>query len=157
MFIGNGNILLVLLFSSLHECAHLAALIAFGEKPIEINFAFYGIGLKHRSNLPFIKELIFLLSGAFLNFILFFFNINREINYPLAIINIMPLYPLDGGRAVKLILNRTLGLFVSDNIFKAFSVIGYLALLIFSIINRNISLLLISVYILIFSLNNSFE
>ena len=157
LLIGNNNILYILLFSSIHECAHLIALIAFKGKPLEINLAFYGIGLKYRHSFTFNQELIFLFSGAGVNILLFVFNIYRDINFALALINILPLYPLDGGRALKLILNKYFNLSVSDRIFNAVSLFFFIAIIVYSVLRRNISLLLISIYILLFSINNSFE
>ena len=157
LLINNKNILYVVLFSSLHETAHILSLIIFHQTPEEITFAFYGIGLKSDYSLSFFKELVFLLIGALLNLLLAFFGVFREINYSLAIINLLPIYPLDGGRALKLILNKVFSLDFSDRLFRWVSALIILSLIAYSLYNKNYSLILIVIYILIFSFNNSFE
>ncbi len=157
LFLENKSILYVLLFSSIHECAHLIALLSFKEKPSEINFAFYGIGMKYSCRLTFIKELIVLLAGAAVNILFYLLDIQREINYSLALINLLPVYPLDGGRAAKLIINKLLCFDIADRVFKIISVVFITAFVISSILSKNFSLIFISIYIIIFAINNSFD
>lgn len=157
LLLQNSVMLCVLLFSSLHELAHLISLVVFKGKPDELCLAFYGIGLKHSSKLSFSKELTFLLSGVAVNFLFAILNIQRDINYSLALINILPVYPLDGGRALKLVLNKLFSLSVSDKVFKTVSVVFSFLLIFGFIYYKNFSLLLIFVYLIIFSFNNSFE
>jgi Zn-dependent protease len=100
---------------------------------------------------------LFLLSGVAVNLIFALLNIKRNINLALFLVNILPLYPLDGGRAFKLILNNIFGIIISDKIFITFSIIIILLLIIASIYLKNLSLVLIVIYIIIYSINNSFE
>jgi len=155
ILLKNENILLLLLFSSLHELAHLILLLTFKGKVKELNIAFYGIGLKYEYSLTFIEELLFFSAGAVVNLFLFVFSIHPEINGALALINLLPIYPLDGGRIIKLILNRLFLLDISDLLFKAISVITIIILIAYSAYTKNYSLTLISLYIIIFSINNT--
>ena len=154
LLMKNSNILFVVLFSSIHELAHLISLICFNGKAKQITLAFYGIGLKYDYSFGFIEELIFLLSGVFINLIFGVFDINRDINYSLALINVLPIYPLDGGRALKLILNKVFSVNISDRVFRFISICVIISLIAYSISVKNISIILITIYILIFSFNN---
>ena len=66
-----NDILLVLLFSSLHEIGHFAALIIFKNYPYELKLSFYGFavkiknsvnGLQQTDRILFLQTTIFLLS-----------------------------------------------------------------------------------------------
>ncbi len=157
VLLKSSNIAFVLLFSSMHEIGHLIALLIFGGRAKEINVSFYGIGLKYDYSFSFLKELVLFSAGIIVNLILCLLNINRNINLSLALINMLPLYPLDGGRILKLILNKMFYLNVSDYIFKTVSFIVLALLVLYSIYAKNYSLILIIIYIIIFSLNNTFE
>ena len=154
LMMKSRDILYVILFSSIHELAHLISLICFKGRAKQITLAFYGIGLKYDYSFSFIKELIFLLSGVLINTLLGLINCHREINYSLALINILPLYPLDGGRALKLILNKLFSVTISDKVFRVITICFITSLIIYSITLKNISLVLITVYIIVFSFNN---
>lgn len=155
--VNNRHVLDLIIFSSIHEAAHLVTLCIFRGKAKEIRIAFYGIGLKYDYNFSSIKELVFLLSGAAVNLLLYLLNVGREINLSLALINLIPIYPLDGGRALKLILNKMLSLDISDKIFKFFTALTVIGLTVSSIFSKNVSLILIAVYTIIYAINNSFD
>ena len=154
LLLGNKNILFLILFSALHELGHLLVLLLCGGQPSKLTVSFYGIGLKHEFEFPPIKEILFLLAGAFVNILFCLLGIKTEINFPLAVINLLPLYPLDGGRVLKIILNN---FNFSEKVFKAVTIIFVIILIAFSVYRKNVSLILISVYIIVFSLNNSFD
>ena len=154
LLMKSRDILYVLVYSSIHELAHLIALVCFKGRAKQITLAFYGIGLKYDYSFAFAEELIFLLSGVLINLILGVLNCHREINYSLAFINILPLYPLDGGRALKLILNKAFSMNVSDKFFSFITICFITALIIYSVSAKNVSLILIIFYILVFSFNN---
>jgi len=155
LLIGNNNILKLLLFSCFHELGHLFTLYFFKGKAKRINIAFYGIGLRYEHSLSFIQEILFLFSGAAVNIIFYLFKVEQSINGALALINLLPVYPLDGGRIIKRLLNHCFNIDVSDKIFKSVSLICIVFLIACSLINKNISALLISVYIIVFSLNDT--
>ena len=98
LFAKNDSVLFLLLFSSLHEVGHILSLYFFGGKAKKITFAYYGIGMVRHGDLNFLSEIIFLLSGIAINSVFVIFNFQREINFCLLFINLLPIYPLDAGR-----------------------------------------------------------
>ena len=154
LLLDNRSVIFILLFSSLHETAHITALLLFKGRIKEINIAFYGVGLKYDYSFLFILELIFLLSGVLVNFVLALIGLKREINLSLALINLLPVYPLDGGRALKLILNRIFRADLTDRFFLCLTALIISLLAVYSIYTLNYSLIFITIYILIFSFNN---
>lgn len=157
LLLGNNDILFVVLFSSLHEIGHIISLYALHGKAKTITLSYYGIGLKHNSNLSNLKMIVFLLSGVVANLFFIAVNIKREINAALFFINILPLYPLDGGRALKIIIDSVLDYKKSLIIFKTITCISILLLIILAVYLKNLSLIFISLYIIIYSISNSFE
>lgn len=147
LFAKNDSVLFLLLFSSLHEIGHILSLFLLGGKAKKITFAYYGIGMVRHGNLNFMSEIIFLLSGIAINSVFVIFNFQREINFCLLFINLLPIYPLDAGRCVKLIFERVFDFNVSYKLYFSFSVVCFVALLIFSLYIKNFNLILICVYL----------
>lgn len=154
---NNDDVLYVLLFSSLHEIGHLVTLYLFGGKAEKLNVSFYGIGLINKCNLSFAKEMIFLLSGVIVNIVFASFSVCRQINLSLAIINLLPIYPLDGGRAFKLILNNLFSLNFSDFVYYLISSFVALLIIIYCIYSKNIGLIVILGYLIGYSISNTVE
>ena len=91
------------------------------------------------------------------NIVFAILDLKRNINIALAVINLLPVYPLDGGRLLKLVLSNVFSLNVGDRILYIISAIIVAALLIFSIMFKNPSLALIAVYVIAYAINNSFD
>lgn len=125
---------ILMLFAFLHELGHMLAGILLGFKPnsIEIMPVGLSIGFKskvdnynkkiRKGTLLTLKKIIIALSGPLVNLIFialftlfdfYFFNIDRELiiysNILIAIFNLIPIYPLDGGRIAKGILHILYG------------------------------------------------
>ncbi len=136
----------IFLFSVLHELGHLAALLIFGAEIKEIDLSFFGFGIRHDSKLSNLQEAAMLLCGPFVNLCLFA-ALRDEINLALFVLNMQPVYPLDGGRLLLLAF---------PNSGRKISTFLLIILLIFSILLlvkfRVFSLLLISVYLLLFNM-----
>lgn len=157
MLFKSYDFLFVILFSALHEFGHLIALLICKGKPDRLVFAYYGIGLKHSSDLNDFSELIFLSAGIVVNLFFCIINIKRDINLALLIVNALPIYPLDGGRILKIILNTFFNLTISDMIFKAISVFIIILLIITALYLKSVSLGFITLYVIVYSINNSFN
>ncbi len=145
LLLNINSIIELLIFSSLHEAAHILTLLLFGFCPDSVTLAFYGIGMKHSAKMSANREALFLLSGTAVNLIFALLNVCREINFALFFINILPVYPLDGGRA--------LSLFIHGKPLYIISFFTVLLLIIYSVFTINISLLLITVYLIVYSIN----
>ena len=144
---NNYDFIYVLLFSSLHELGHIISLYLLGGKADKITISFYGIGLKHSSDLPVSKEILFLLSGILINLLFVMFNIKRDINLALLVINALPIYPLDMGRCTKLVLEKYFDVRVSYFLMYALSGVAIVLLVGYSICCKKFSLLIISAYL----------
>ena len=147
LFAKNNSVLYLILFSSLHELGHILTLYLLGGKLKRITLSYYGIGMIRRGNLNFLSEIIFLLSGAAVNSLFVILNIKREINFCLLFINLFPIYPLDAGRCVKLILDRIFDFYVSYKIYFVFSFICLIVLIFIAIYKRSFNLILICLYL----------
>jgi stage IV sporulation protein FB len=118
------------LFIIFHELSHMLIAGIFGKEVRYFKFSLAGVSIsfKENKNLTRYKEILIYLAGPISNLILaLLFYYNRmifEVNIGLSIVNLLPLYPLDGYNILYYIL--------LNNKFK------------YSILNR------ISIFILIF-------
>lgn len=124
----------LMLFALLHELGHMLAGILLGFKPNSIEIMPVGLSIGFESKIDnynkkikkgtllTLKKIVIAASGPITNiiFIILFtfvdfsiFNINRELivysNILIAIFNLVPIYPLDGGRIAKGILHILYG------------------------------------------------
>lgn len=155
LFMNYDSIIYILLFSSLHETGHIIILLLFGEKPDAVTISYYGIGLKHSAKLGAIKEILFLSGGVIVNLLFYSLGICKDINLALAFINALPLYPLDGGRILSIITDSLLSEKISRAVLLSVSILISISLLSVAIYFKNVSLILILLYIAFYSINNS--
>lgn len=125
----------LMLFALIHELGHMLVGILLGFKPAKLEVMPYGVSVgfdikcedynrKVKSgNMLAIKKLIIAIAGPLTNliitiiFLLFnisFFGIERELviyaNILIGVFNLLPIYPLDGGRIIKNVLHIIVGL-----------------------------------------------
>ena len=164
----------VVIFSVLHEIAHIFTLKIFGEKIYEVRFRAFGIQIKRYEsvNISYFKETIISLSGPFINLLIFiifliFYKLSglsfdgiciMSVNFILFLINIIPIYPLDGGKAVYYILLSNIDYNGAKKYSRIISFVIlipliFLSVVIFFVSGFNISLILITAYLLILSIN----
>lgn len=109
----DGIILIFLLSAALHECGHLLALVLLGVPVYGIELRASGAVL-HTGNTSPAKEAVCAAAGPFVNFILLSILFRRQptaalVNLLLLVYNLLPLYPLDGGRLLRLLLCSLFG------------------------------------------------
>jgi len=109
----------------LHECFHMIAAVFIGLKISSVSLHPFGVNLRLKNTLVYsiADEMILYLSGPLCNLLLslavsLFFAENRFSNYAFAVnimlffVNMLPVYPLDGG----CILKRVLIYFLGENV-----------------------------------------
>lgn len=124
----------------LHELGHLAASCIIGLKPAYISFHPFGVNLHLKNTFvcSLLDEVILYLSGPLVNlliaaFSLIFFN-NRylfTLNISLFFVNMLPVYPLDGGCILKKFFSRAFGESVSNVMIRVCS--AFLAVCMFAV------------------------
>lgn len=113
----------MMLFVLIHELAHMVCGIILGFLPKEIKIMPLGFSIYfktlpkdynkkiYKSNLLNIKKLIIAIAGPAMNLIIAIVALYMKseriayINILIAIFNLLPIYPIDGGRIFKYILN----------------------------------------------------
>lgn len=161
-------ITLAFLFIFLHEIGHSVAAIIFGLKVKKIYITFIGgiAEIPEIDKLTSGKKIITAISGPFVNIILalllmlyskynnqFSTTINNlfYLNIGLAIFNLIPAFPLDGGIILKEIMNKIFGVKIGTILTiissQVFATIG----IIVSILSINVILFFISLFVFIYS------
>ena len=122
----------IMLFAIIHELGHLLAGILLGMKPEKLELMPFGVSVSFKinvkeynkkikkSNFLEVKKIIVALAGPITNFIIILITSNLKLdivksliiiytNLLIMIFNLLPVYPLDGGRILKGILHINLG------------------------------------------------
>ena len=128
---------MIMLFALIHELGHLLAGLLMGMKPEKIELMPFGVSISFKikveeynkkikkGNMLEIKKILVALAGPLTNFIIIIIasNINIDLfkaliviytNFLIMIFNLLPIYPLDGGRILKGILHINFGIKKSE-------------------------------------------
>lgn len=164
----------IILFAVIHEIGHLLAGLALGMKPESIKLMPYGLSISFKlipkdinkkigkGNLLEIKKIIVAMAGPLTNLmiILIILHINIDLfsnliviyaNLLIMIFNLIPIYPLDGGRILKGILHMLDGKEISE---KRINNISFITLIILTFISsigiyylKNVAIFFIIIYL----------
>lgn len=149
---------LVMIFALIHELAHLICGVILGFKPDTLRIMPLGFSIEFetqvedynkkvlKSNIMSVKKIIIALAGPLVNLLIVIlgivFNIDINIIYAnllLFIFNLIPIYPLDGGRILKNIFK----IFCGNR--KAYRYVNYITNFLFIVLTM-ISSVLILIY-----------
>ncbi len=159
---GSFTALLSVLAAAFHEAGHILALLAVGAKPCKLSGSGIGISLKTDA-LGYKDEIKVVIAGPVFSLFLFLVLLPFYKNFSafalsfsslvLFVINILPIYPLDGGRALYCTLALKTDMQKSGIITRVISCIFLLPLFVLSVIimitsGYNLSLLIICIYLL---------
>lgn len=165
---------LIMIFAIIHELGHLVTGILMGMKPEKIELMPFGLSvsfkinvneynkkIKKGNNLE-IKKILIALAGPLTNLIIILITDRLKIdiiksmlivytNFLIMIFNLLPIYPLDGGRILKGILHISFGKRKSEkyinNISKITVIIITAITSILILYVQNISFILIDIYL----------
>ncbi len=178
----------LMLFAILHELGHLGMGVLLGLKPETINIMPLGVSIsfktspkdynekiKKGTNLA-LKKMLIAMAGPIMNFVIVLLFIIvpvhiKEItklniiyaNILIGTFNLLPIYPLDGGRILKNLLHILYGLKNSNELINKISNVSIIILTAVSSITilyfENIAILLIIIYLwgLVIKQNKNYE
>ena len=152
------------LFIIFHELSHMLVGSLFGKDVKKFRFSLSGVSINFENiyTLNKYKEIIIYLAGPMSNFLLaILFSYNKmifEINMTLGLINLIPIFPLDGYNILSNILRNTRFDICKKNILKITSILLLNLFVLVSLIQlffyKNISILIFSIYIILIYLSN---
>lgn len=168
------NYAIIMIFAFIHELGHMVAGLVLKLKPKELKLMPFGIAVIFEDygykKLLEIKKILIAIAGPATNIIIsivtLFLNINLELkemimysNILIALFNLMPLYPLDGGRIIKGILKIKYDIEKSECIVNKLSNIMIVFLTAVSSIAilylKNIALLFVIMYLWVIIINEN--
>ena len=153
--IGKLELFLICYISVLlHEIAHVITALILKVDVTEILLMPVGVSATYNENISPKKEIIISLAGPIMSLIMAIFSkdsLISNINFIIMILNLIPIYPLDGGRVQRIFFilkyKYKKGIKISQNISDLFIVILFIFSIIFIIYLKNFYLLIVVFYI----------
>ena len=159
--------LIIMLFSLLHEVGHIIVGLILKTKPEKLEIMPFGVSVTFDTNNKNIKEILVALAGPITSLILAILalkidfkyipkNVSIYSNLLILFFNLIPIYPLDGGRIIKGILHTRLDSQKTDYIIDK---ISYTTMIIFTMLSsiavyyyRNIAIFFICIFLWLITL-----
>lgn len=165
---------MIMIFAIVHELGHLLVGLLMGMKPKKLEIMPFGVSISfkinvneynkkvRKGNVLEIKKIIVALAGPITNFIIILITPNLKLdliksmliiytNFLIMIFNLLPIYPLDGGRVLKGILHIVFGKRKAEKYINNISKITVIIITAISSILilyvKNISIFLIDMYL----------
>lgn len=150
--------LLVMFFSVIHEIGHIIIGIILKMKPQKLELMPFGLSVSFYTDFSEknfnIKEILVAAAGPITSLLLAILIPNQEAAYSNLLIlffNLIPLYPLDGGRIIKGILHTKIGTIETEKLVTKISNITMIVLTVISSIAvyyyKNIAIFLICIFL----------
>ena len=115
-FLDNEALFCLIIAAAVHEAGHLAAMRLFGVPVLRLEATALGLNIGYgEAAVSYIVEAILALSGPFFGlgaaflFSAFDLTLLSGMSAALSFFNLLPAYPLDGGRALRAVLCRVFG------------------------------------------------
>lgn len=153
------EIFLIFYFSVLiHEMAHIVIALILNVDVDELWLMPVGVCAIYKENIVPIKEVIISLAGPIMSLILAMFskdNFISNVNIIIMILNLIPIYPLDGGRLQKNFFVYKFGygkgIKISQFVSDFFIVILFVISIVFVVYFKNFNMLFVTSYVLFLS------
>ncbi len=141
------------IFAVLHELAHITIALILRVKVLELSFLPFGVNAKFDFGKSRLKEVIIATVGPIFSLYLYFITEKFKVqNLFIFITNMLPIYPLDGGRIVKNIIiflfGSKIGTVIYNNLLKIFIIILIIINLILIVFLKNYKFIFVSIYII---------
>lgn len=157
--------LIIMFFCVLHEIGHLLVGLILKMKPEKIEIMPFGLSISFYKQLNEnkIKDIIVALAGPITSLALTIFTTKQEAVYSNLLIflfNLLPLYPLDGGRIIKGILDMN---FETSKTYTYISKMSYITMIIITVISsigvfyfKNLAIFLVCIFLWRCQIENGF-
>ena len=154
-YVGKLNLFLIFYISILiHEIAHILCALLLKVNVTELLLMPFGVCASYSEIISSKKEILISIAGPVMSFIISFFSENiliKNINLLIMILNLIPIYPLDGGRIIKnffiIKYGYNNGIKITKLVSDFFIVLIFIASIIFIIYLKNFYLLFLTLYI----------
>lgn len=153
---GNINIFFAsYMFIMMHELSHMIMALALRVDILEIELTCFGVIAKYNGSISLLKEFLISIAGPTATLIYSYIykdNLYFYINMCIFVFNMLPIYPFDGGRILKVLLSiifgKKKGSIVSSYITNIIVIFLFVLSVFVAVYFRHFYVLLISLYIM---------